>query len=120
MSQVSSTVTNVIFADLRGYGRSSCPWKHRTIRLTTKRAMAMDMVAVMSALGVPNFFVAGHDRGGRVAYRLALDHPDRVRGVALLDVVATLDAWERADARFVRAFWPWCPGLPAGSRSPSA
>jgi haloacetate dehalogenase len=51
--------------------------------------------------------VAGHDRGGRVAYRLALDHPDRVERLAVLDIVPTAEAWGRADARFALAFWPW-------------
>jgi haloacetate dehalogenase len=69
--------------------------------------MARDMVEVMHRLGFVRFAVAGHDRGGRVAYRLALDHPDRVEGLAVLDVVPTATAWDRADARFALAFWPW-------------
>jgi haloacetate dehalogenase len=69
--------------------------------------MARDMIAVMRHLGFPRFSVAGHDRGGRVAYRLALDHPERVERLVVLDVVPTRDAWERADARFAAAFWPW-------------
>jgi haloacetate dehalogenase len=62
---------------------------------------------VMERLGFPRFSVAGHDRGGRVAYRLALDHPDRVERLAVLDIVPTKTAWEHADARFALAFWPW-------------
>jgi haloacetate dehalogenase len=69
--------------------------------------MARDMVAVMAHLGFPSFFVAGHDRGGRVAYRLALDHPSAVGKVAVLDVIPVIDVWERADARLAMAFWPW-------------
>ena len=72
-----------------------------------KRAMAKDMVSVMGRLGFPRFSVAGHDRGGRVAYRLALDHPDRVERLAVLDILPTADTWERADKKLATAFWPW-------------
>ncbi len=65
------------------------------------------MVAVMEHLGFRRFSVAGHDRGGRVAYRLALDHPGCVERLAVLDIVPTDTVWERADARFALAFWPW-------------
>jgi haloacetate dehalogenase len=61
----------------------------------------------MERLGFPRFSVAGHDRGGRVAYRLALDHPRRVQRLAVLDVVPTGEVWDRADARLALAFWPW-------------
>jgi haloacetate dehalogenase len=69
--------------------------------------MANDMVSVMRKLGFPRFSVAGHDRGGRVAYRLALDHPDRVERLAVLDIVPTAETWERADKKLATAFWPW-------------
>src|SRR5262249_22326219 len=72
-----------------------------------KRAMARDMVSVMEKLGFPRFSVAGHDRGGRVAYRLALDHPGQVERLAVLDILPTADTWERADKRLATAFWPW-------------
>jgi haloacetate dehalogenase len=65
------------------------------------------MLGVMERLGFRRFSVAGHDRGGRVAYRMALDHPDRVEKLAVLDVLPTETVWERADARFALAFWPW-------------
>lgn len=68
----------VVCADLRGYGRSDCPPSSRDHAPYAKRAMARDMVSVMSKLGFDRFSVAGHDRGGRVAYRLALDHRERV------------------------------------------
>jgi haloacetate dehalogenase len=58
-------------------------------------------------LGWARFSVAGHDRGGRVAYRMALDHPDQVERLAVLDVVPTGEVWDRADARLTQAFWPW-------------
>jgi haloacetate dehalogenase len=69
--------------------------------------MARDMVEVMEHLGFSRFSVAGHDRGGRVAHRLALDHPARVERLAVLDIVPTEAAWEHADARFALAYWPW-------------
>ena len=97
----------VVSADLRGYGRSGCPASAPDHAPYAKRAMARDVVAAMERLGFARFSVAGHDRGGRVAYRLALDHPERVERVALLDVVPTAAAWDRADARFALAFWPW-------------
>jgi len=97
----------VVCADLRGYGRSGCPASAPDHAPYAKRAMARDMVAAMERLGFPRFSVAGHDRGGRVAYRMALDHPERVDRLAVLDVVPTAEAWDRADARFALAFWPW-------------
>jgi haloacetate dehalogenase len=69
--------------------------------------MARDLVAMMRRLGHDRFTVVGHDRGGRVAYRLALDHPDRVARIALLDILPTSEVFDRADARFALAFWPW-------------
>jgi haloacetate dehalogenase len=97
----------VVCADLRGYGRSGCPVSTADHASYTKRAMAQDMVVVMEHLGFSRFSVAGHDRGARVGYRLALDHPGRVERLAVLDIVPTDTAWERADARFALAFWPW-------------
>ena len=97
----------VVCADLRGYGRSGCPESALDHAPYAKRAMARDMVAVMEQLGFPHFAVAGHDRGGRVAYRLALDQPERVSRLAVLDVLPTETVWERADARLALGFWPW-------------
>ena len=97
----------VVCADLRGYGRSGCPVSAPDHTPYAKRAMALDMVKVMALLGFPRFGVAGHDRGGRVAYRMALDHPERVDRVAVLDVLPTAPVWERFDARAALAFWPW-------------
>src|SRR5687768_10139145 len=68
----------VVCADLRGYGRSSCPPSAADHAPYSKRAMARDMLRAMEALGFTQFAVAGHDRGGRVAYRLALDAPERI------------------------------------------
>src|SRR5665213_1296717 len=89
----------VVCADLRGYGRSGCPTSTGDHAPHAKRAMARDMVAVMQQLGFASFSVAGHDRGGRVAYRLALDHPERVERLAVLDILPTATVWERADLR---------------------
>lgn len=97
----------VVCADLRGYGRSGCPPSAPDHAPYSKRAMARDMVTVMERLGFPRFSLAGHDRGGRVAYRLALDHPGRVDRLAVLDILPTATVWDRADARFAFAYWPW-------------
>jgi haloacetate dehalogenase len=97
----------VVCADLRGYGRSGCPPSRADHAPYAKRSMARDMMAVMDGLGFPHFAVAGHDRGGRVAYRLALDHPQRVQRLAVLDVLTIADAWERADKRLATGYWPW-------------
>src|SRR5262245_42149403 len=97
----------VICADLRGYGRSGCPPSRADHGPYAKRAMADDMVFVMKKLGFGAFSVVGHDRGGRVAYRLALDHPERVERLAVLDILPIADAWERADKRFATGYWPW-------------
>ena len=105
-AQLADTYT-VVCADLRGYGHSSCPPSDEDHQPYSKRAMALDMVTVMAALGHSRFGVAGHDRGGRVAYRMALDHPEVVTALAVLDIIPTDDAWERADAEFATAYWPW-------------
>ena len=97
----------VVCADLRGYGQSGCPPSTADHAAYSKRAMARDMVLVMQQLGFGRFSVAGHDRGGRVAYRMALDHPGRVERLAVLDVLPTTTVWQRADARFALAYWPW-------------
>jgi haloacetate dehalogenase len=97
----------VVCADLRGYGRSGCPASTPDFAPYAKRAMARDMMTVMERLGFPRFAVAGHDRGGRVAYRMALDHPAHIARVAVLDVLPTLEVWERGDARLALEYWPW-------------
>ena len=97
----------VVCADLRGYGASGKPPSRPDHAPYAKNAMARDMVRLMEALGFARFAVAGHDRGGRVAYRMALDHGERIERLALLDIVATGDALARADARLALSFWPW-------------
>lgn len=97
----------VVCADLRGYGQSGCPASSADHAPYSKRAMAEDMVSVMETLGFVRFSVAGHDRGGRVAYRMALDHPSRIERLAVLDIVPIDVAWDHADARLAMAYWPW-------------
>jgi haloacetate dehalogenase len=97
----------VIAADLRGYGDSSKPLSTPDHAPYTKRAMAQDIVTMMQQLGFDRFFVAGHDRGARVSYRLALDHPERVQKLPVLDIVPTGDALRRADMEFALGFWVW-------------
>jgi len=97
----------VVAPDLRGYGDSAKPPTTPDHAPYAKRAMARDQVAVMQQLGFEHFAVAGHDRGGRCAYRLALDHPERVRQLAVLDIVPTSEAFRRADMAFALSYWHW-------------
>jgi haloacetate dehalogenase len=98
---------SVVAADLRGYGESSKPPTRPDHEPYSKRAMARDQVEVMRQLGFERFGVAGHDRGGRCAYRMALDHPDRVEKLAVLDIVPTGDMWRRVDMDFGLVDWHW-------------
>ncbi len=97
----------VVLTDLRGYGDSSKPASDPQHSSYSKRAMADDQVEVMAALGFDRFNVAGHDRGGRVAHRMALDHPDEVLKIAVLDIAPTLAMYERTDMDFAAAYYHW-------------
>ncbi|MBB98536.1 MAG: alpha/beta hydrolase [Rhodobacteraceae bacterium] len=97
----------VVVADLRGYGASDAPEGDPAHARYSKRAMARDMVAVMAALGHARFAVAGHDRGGRVAYRMALDHPDRLTALCVLDILPTYEYWKAMDWRYAMAIYHW-------------
>lgn len=102
----------VICPDLRGYGASDKPGadrpgEDREHALYTKRTMGQDFVALMRALGHERFFVVGHDRGGRVAHRMALDHAARIPALMVLDIAPTREMYARADARFATAYWHW-------------
>lgn len=97
----------VVACDLRGYGESSKPQGAPDHANYSKRAMAADMVAVMQSLGFATFRVLAHDRGARVAHRLALDHPDAVERMALLDIAPTLAMYEQTSDTFARAYWHW-------------
>lgn len=97
----------VVVPDLRGYGRSDKPPGDAGHVTYSKRAMGRDQLASMRALGFDRFAVAGHDRGGRVAYRLALDHPEAVTALAVLDIIPTADVWARADAETAMRMYHW-------------
>jgi len=97
----------VVLADLRGYGDSSKPAATADHSTYSKRAMAADQVAVMRALGFERFAVAGHDRGGRVAHRMALDHPQAVRRLAVLDIAPTATMYARTDMAFATGYYHW-------------
>ena len=97
----------VVAPDLRGYGASIGPPSTPDHAPYSKRAIARDHVAVMRHLGFAHFGVAGHDRGAYGAYRLALDHPQCVDRLAILDIVPAGEAWRRADARFMLNWWHW-------------
>lgn len=95
----------LVIPDLPGYGQSKGPPLHPEHQNHSKRETAATMVEAMASLGHERFRVVGHDRGARVSYRLALDHPARVEKLALLDIMPTLAMWEAADGRFaVRGF----------------
>jgi len=97
----------VVCPDLRGYGDSSKPKGLPDHSNYSKRAMALDMAEVMTALGHQRFHVVGHDRGGRVAHRLARDHGKRVRSLTVLDISPTLKMYESTDMQFARAYYHW-------------
>ena len=97
----------VICADLRGYGDSSKPRGVPGHANYSKRAMARDMAEAMASLGYLGFHVVGHDRGGRVAHRLARDYPRRVRTLTVLDISPTLKMYESTDRRFAKAYYHW-------------
>ncbi|WP_176059659.1 alpha/beta hydrolase [Paraburkholderia sp. BCC1876] len=97
----------VIAADLRGYGDSGKPPGTHDHGNYSKRRMAADQVALMQAQGFSEFAVIGHDRGGRVAARMALDHPQAVTKLVTLDVAPTLAMYEQTSFAFARAYWHW-------------
>ncbi|MDQ3361694.1 MAG: alpha/beta hydrolase [Actinomycetota bacterium] len=97
----------VVAADLRGYGDSSKPFSSEDHATYSKRAMAADQVQVMESLGFPSFAVVGHDRGGRVGHRMALDHPDRVTRLAVLDIVPTRHVYATVGKDLATAYYHW-------------
>lgn len=96
----------LVIPDLRGHGASVGPADPETAEYSN-RAMADDMVEVMAELGYDSYRLAGHDRGGRVAYRYTLDHPERISQLATLDIVPTLEMAERMDYRLARRMFHW-------------
>ena len=97
----------VIAPDLRGYGDSSKPEGGADHYNYSKRAMAQDMVEVMIQLGYEEFFVVGHDRGARVGHRMAIDYPQRVKKLAVLDIAPTYKMYMTADKAFATAYYHW-------------
>jgi haloacetate dehalogenase len=97
----------VVLPDLRGYGDSHKPTGGGNHETYGKRAMAQDICDLMSSLRQPEFFLCGHDRGARVSHRLALDHRDRVRKLALIDIAPTLDMYNATNMMFARAYYHW-------------
>ncbi len=97
----------LIIADLPGYGWSDMPRSDAKHTPYTKRAMANALIEAMEQLGHAHFALAGHDRGGRVAYRLALDHPGRLSRLAVLDILPTYDYWMKMDWRYALKIWHW-------------
>ena len=97
----------VVCADLRGYGDSSKPASDAAHTPYSKRAMALDMVELMGDLGYDRFRLVGHDRGGRVAHRLCLDHPQAVERVAVLDISPTRIMYGKTDQGFATAYYHW-------------
>lgn len=97
----------VVAPDLRGYGASDKPPSTADHATYSKRAMAQDQVELMRLLGYPRFSVAGHDRGGRVAHRLALDHPSAVERLAVLDIAPTMTMYASTDREFATGYYHW-------------
>lgn len=116
---------SVIMPDLRGYGDSSKPASDETHQTYSKRAMAEDIVKLMEKLGHKEFFVVGHDRGARVAYRLAKDYPNKVKKLVLLDMLPTLHVFENVNMDVANAYYHWFfliqpDGLPEKMIEPNA
>jgi len=98
---------DVIVPDLRGYGESDAPADDPGHTVYSKRTMAADVVGLMDALGLERAHILGHDRGARVAYRLALDHPHRVDRLGIIEILPTLEYWEAFDAELGMAIYHW-------------
>ena len=97
----------VVIPDLRGYGGSDKPDSTADHSPYSKREMAMDQVLLMQQLGHEQFYLVGHDRGGRVAHRLALDHPEQVLKIAVLDIAPTISMYQQTDKLFATAYYHW-------------
>lgn len=97
----------IVLPDLRGYGDSAQPAGLPDHGNYSKRTMAQDLVDVMDQLGCSSFYLCGHDRGGRVAARLALDHAEKVAKLCVIDIAPTLDMYAATDMAFARAYYHW-------------
>ena len=98
---------SLVMPDLRGYGGSSAPPGDPEHRQYSKREMAKDIIALADQLGIGRFALAGHDRGGRVGYRLVLDHPGRVTKFCAIDIIPTLDVWQDMDTAAAVSTFHW-------------
>ncbi|MBU3737416.1 MAG: alpha/beta hydrolase [Rhodoferax sp.] len=107
MAPLLAAHRTVVCADLRGYGDSSKPPALPDFSNYSFRAMAADQVGLMKQLGFDQFDVVGHDRGGRVSHRMALDWPDQVRSLAVLDLVPTHDLYMRTNKKIASTYWQW-------------
>jgi haloacetate dehalogenase len=116
VAPILATRHTVVCPDLRGFGRSSKPIDAPDHAGSSKRAKALDCVALMRKLGFERFAVVGHDRGSYTAFRAAMDHPATISHLAILDGVPIIEALERCDYRFAAAWWHWFffaqPGKP--------
>lgn len=97
----------IVASDLRGYGHSSKPVTTETHEPYSKRAMGNDQLGLMKKLGFNQFLLAGHDRGGRVAHRIALDHPNHILKVAVMDIAPTYAMYKTTDFEFAKAYYHW-------------
>lgn len=107
IAPILANTHTVVMTDLRGYGDSSKPQGDPDHGNYAKRTMALDQLAVMQHLGFKAFDVLAHDRGARVAHRLALDHPQAVHRMVLLDIAPTLAMYGQTSEAFARAYWHW-------------
>ncbi len=107
VAQTLSPHFRLVLPDLRGYGRSDKPRGQADHANYSKRTMAADLAMLMHSLGHERFGVAGHDRGGRVAHRLALDHADAVEKLCVIDIAPTFDMYAATDMRFASAYYHW-------------
>ncbi len=108
VAQALSAHYQIVMPDLRGYGQSYAHQPDAPDHSPhSKRAMANDVVALLDHLGIDKAYVCGHDRGGRVAHRLAIDHPSRVIKLCVIDIAPTLDMYNRTDMDFARAYYHW-------------
>jgi len=97
----------VVASDLRGYGDSSTPPTDENHEPYSKRASGNDQVQLMRSLGFDQFYLVGHDRGGRVGHRMALDHPDAIKKLVVLDIAPTYTMYTTADMEFAKAYYHW-------------
>ena len=109
VAQAACAALRLVMPDLRGYGDSSKPPGAADHANYSKRTMAADMAALMRALGHERFSIGGHDRGGRVAHRLALDHANAVDKLCVIDIAPTLDMYDATDMRFATRVLPLVP-----------